>query len=74
MSIRICDECGNVYDEDAAFFRAHRRRIYDAFECDAVSLVPRCPQCGSPEYVSVPDSIAERHPRRRLEGMAPASR
>ena len=74
MSIRICDECGNVYDEDAAFFRGHSRRIYDSPECDAAFLVPRCPRCGSPEYVSVPDTIAERRPRRRQEGVALAER
>ncbi|HEY7472321.1 MAG TPA: hypothetical protein VIE68_08240 [Gemmatimonadota bacterium] len=69
MSIRICDQCGNVYDEDAAIVG---RRVYD-LESD-LPFVSLCPRCGSPEFVSVPDRIAERRPSLQKERLAPASR
>ena len=68
MSIRICDECGYVYDEAASILRPHGQRVYDSPECNIGSFVPLCPGCGSPDYASIPDRIAERRPRRPREG------
>ena len=74
MSIRICDECGNVYDEAAAIISMRGERIYDLPVCEIPPFVARCPHCGNPEFATVPDRIAERRPTPRREGMAAASR
>ena len=73
MSIRICDECGNVYDEAAAIIRLRGERIYDLPACQIPHFMARCPHSGCPEFASVPDRITEQCPRPKREGV-PAGR
>jgi hypothetical protein len=42
----ICEVCGNDYDKSFEVLIAHRRHVFDSFECAIHRLAPTCAHCG----------------------------